>query len=141
LTGQSLEGTGFDRTQEFAAHICGGESAEKESGITPLGAATILRQDPFSRPQKSKRSSAPRVHAVSKLVRKRCMTPTRGSSPASEKRRRRSEGAKLPCFRGVAAAGATGEAGCGPVQGMQPQRRLDLLPQKWHPRDEKGRDA
>jgi hypothetical protein len=29
-----------------------------------------LRQDPFSRPQKSKRSSAPRVHAVSKLVRK-----------------------------------------------------------------------
>jgi hypothetical protein len=40
------------------------------SGIKPLGPATILAQDPLSRPRKSKRSSAPRAHAVSKLVRK-----------------------------------------------------------------------
>jgi hypothetical protein len=114
LTGQSLEGTWFDRTQEFAAHNRGEDFSPRQfatqeeleldplpcwrhlspeqyraqiaalvqnisaaararrevAGITPLGAATILRQDPLSRPQKSKRSSAPRVHAVSKLVRK-----------------------------------------------------------------------
>lgn len=40
------------------------------SGIKPLGPAPILAQDPLARPRKSKRSSAPRVHAASKLVRK-----------------------------------------------------------------------
>lgn len=41
----------------------------KETGIEPLGPAAILRQSPFARPRKSKRSSAPRVHAISKSVR------------------------------------------------------------------------
>ena len=114
LTGQSLEGTWFDRTQEFAARNRGenfgarqyatkdvlelaplpcwrhlspeqyqaqiaalvetikaeAKARRQASGIQPLGPATILAQDPLSRPRKSKRSSAPRVHAVSKLVRK-----------------------------------------------------------------------
>lgn len=39
------------------------------TGIEPLGPAVILRQHPFSRPAKTKRSPAPLVHAASKRVR------------------------------------------------------------------------
>ena len=114
LTGQSLSGTWFDRTQEFAARNRGenfslrqyakqeeleldplpcwrhlspeqyraqiatlvetiaaeARARRQGNGIKPLGPAAILAQDPLARPRKSKRSSAPRVHAASKLVRK-----------------------------------------------------------------------
>jgi hypothetical protein len=113
LTGQSLEGTWFDRTQEFAARNRGEQfgarqyatreileldplpcwrhlspeqyrsqiaglvetiEAEarvrrKATGIEPLGPAAILRQSPLARPRKSKRSAAPRVHALTDSVR------------------------------------------------------------------------
>ena len=39
------------------------------TGIEPLGAAAILRQQPFSQPAKPKKSPAPLVHAASKMVR------------------------------------------------------------------------
>jgi hypothetical protein len=114
LTGQALEGTWFDRTQEFAARNRGEQfgarqyatreilmldplpcwrhlspeqyrsqiaalvetiEAEarmrrKATGLEPLGPDAILRQSPFARPRKSKRSYAPRVHALSESIRK-----------------------------------------------------------------------
>ncbi len=39
------------------------------TGIEPLGAAAILRQHPFSQPEKTKKSPALLVHAASKRVR------------------------------------------------------------------------
>ncbi len=39
------------------------------TGIEPLGAAAILRQQPLSQPAKTKKSPAPLVHAASKRVR------------------------------------------------------------------------
>lgn len=45
--------------------------AERESkSLQPLGVATILRQNPATRPDKTKKSPAPRFHAASKAVRK-----------------------------------------------------------------------
>ncbi|HEX3126003.1 MAG TPA: hypothetical protein VH394_01615 [Thermoanaerobaculia bacterium] len=40
------------------------------SGREPLGVAGVLRQDPESRPVRSKRSPAPLFHAATKAVRK-----------------------------------------------------------------------
>ena len=45
--------------------------AERESkGLVPLGPEAILKQNPTTRPNKTKKSPAPRFHAVSKAVRK-----------------------------------------------------------------------
>ena len=45
---------------------------ERESkGLEPLGVQAILRQNPTTRPNKTKKSSAPRFHAASTAVRKR----------------------------------------------------------------------
>ena len=44
--------------------------ADREArGVEPLGVAAILRQDPHSRPNHTKRSPRPVLHAASKAVR------------------------------------------------------------------------
>jgi hypothetical protein len=44
-------------------------AARKRTGAEPLGAAKILAQDPWTRPERVKRSPAPLLHAASKAVR------------------------------------------------------------------------
>ena len=51
------------------AMIAKAAARRAETGIEPLGAAAILRQQPFSQPAKTKKSSAPLVHAASKRIR------------------------------------------------------------------------
>jgi len=41
----------------------------KRTSREPLGASTILRQHPHTRPDKTKKSPAPRFHAASKAAR------------------------------------------------------------------------
>jgi hypothetical protein len=41
----------------------------KRTGVTPLGRAAVLKQDPLERPKKIKKSAAPLFHAASKRVR------------------------------------------------------------------------
>ena len=43
----------------------------KTRGIEPLGVEAILRQDPHTRPNQTKKSPAPAVHAASKEARKK----------------------------------------------------------------------
>jgi hypothetical protein len=59
-----------ERIVELVEAIIAKAAARRaETGIEPLGRAAILRQHPFSQPTKTKRSSAPLVHAASKRVR------------------------------------------------------------------------
>jgi hypothetical protein len=45
--------------------------ARMERGIPAQGVAEVLRQDPHTRPSKTKKSPAPRFHAASKAIRDR----------------------------------------------------------------------
>ena len=47
-----------------------GRSERESKGLQPLGVEAVLRQNPTTRPNKTKKSPAPRFHAVSKAVRK-----------------------------------------------------------------------
>ncbi|HEV7672118.1 MAG TPA: hypothetical protein VGS22_26675, partial [Thermoanaerobaculia bacterium] len=68
---RSLAGEQYrERIAELVEAIIAQAAARQaETGIEPLGAAAILRQQPFSQPAKTKRSPAPLVHAASKLIR------------------------------------------------------------------------
>ncbi len=44
-------------------------AARKRTGAEPLGAAKILAQAPWTRPERMKRSPAPLLHATSKALR------------------------------------------------------------------------
>jgi hypothetical protein len=44
-------------------------AARKRTGVEPFGAAKILAQDPWTRPDRVKKSPAPLLHAASKVVR------------------------------------------------------------------------
>ena len=59
-----------ERTAELVEAIFAQAAARRAaSGIEPLGAVEILRQQPFSQPAKTKKSPAPLVHAASKRAR------------------------------------------------------------------------
>jgi hypothetical protein len=59
-----------ERIAELAEAIIAQAAARRAAtGIEPLGAVAILRQQPFSQPAKTKKSPAPLVHATSKRVR------------------------------------------------------------------------
>ena len=47
------------------------------NGGVPLGASVIRKQDPHTRPQKTKKSPAPRVHAASKAARREAINALR----------------------------------------------------------------
>jgi len=48
-----------------------GSWADREArGVEPLGVEAILRQDPHTRPNQTKKSAAPAYHAASKAARK-----------------------------------------------------------------------
>ena len=60
-----------DRVAGLIEQIEAEGRAERESkGVEPLGVEAILRQNPTTRPNKTKKSPAPRVHAASKAARK-----------------------------------------------------------------------
>ena len=59
-----------ERIAELVEAIIAQAAARRAAtGIEPLGAVEILRQQPFSQPAKTKKSPAPLVHAASKRVR------------------------------------------------------------------------
>ncbi|HEV7669881.1 MAG TPA: hypothetical protein VGS22_15265 [Thermoanaerobaculia bacterium] len=66
-----LEGEPYrERIAELVEAIIAKSAVRRaETGIEPLGAAAILRQQPFSQPGKTKKSPAPLVHAASKRIR------------------------------------------------------------------------
>ena len=47
-----------------------GRSERESKGLQPLGVEAVLRQNPTTRPSRTKKSPAPRVHAASTAVRK-----------------------------------------------------------------------
>jgi hypothetical protein len=59
-----------ERIAELVDEIESKARADREArGIEPLGAEAILRQDPHSRPNQTKKSPAPAYHAASKAAR------------------------------------------------------------------------
>jgi hypothetical protein len=59
-----------DRVAEVVREIEEETAARrKRTGVTPLGRAAVLKQDPLERPKKIKKSPAPLFHAASKRVR------------------------------------------------------------------------
>ena len=61
-----------ERIAELVEEIESEARADRESrGIEPLGAEAILRQDPHTRPNQTKKSPAPACHAASKAFRQK----------------------------------------------------------------------
>ena len=67
-----LAGWPRQRIAELVEEIEAEARADREArGIEPLGAEAILRQDPHTRPNQTKKSPAPAYHAATKAARER----------------------------------------------------------------------